>query len=161
MDKEIYAVNEAPESPDSNGLTNYNNSTIGSEAKTGRNNEAAAIYGDIETAEEYGYVTRGYVHMLTYWALADQVTFQTKVSAHPIHRARWYYWHRSLPWYRKCLHSRWSPICTAWLLFYRLCRICYDDGTGKWQLGFLYPVPFLSFVPDMWTMLWGLRSDGT
>ncbi|PVH74167.1 hypothetical protein DL98DRAFT_519476 [Cadophora sp. DSE1049] len=59
MDKETYAVNEAPESPGSNGHTNYIDPATGTENKTGRIQEAAAIYGDIETAEEYGYVTRG------------------------------------------------------------------------------------------------------
>ena len=62
MDKEIYAGKEAPESPespDSNGHTNYIDPAAGNETKTGRLKEAAAIYGDIETAEEYGYVTRG------------------------------------------------------------------------------------------------------
>lgn len=33
----------------------------GVESKEGRIAEAAALYGDIQTAEEYGYVTRGYV----------------------------------------------------------------------------------------------------
>lgn len=30
--------------------------------KDGRVLEASEVYGDIETAEKYGYVTRGYVH---------------------------------------------------------------------------------------------------
>ena len=33
----------------------------GVESKQGRIAEAAALYGDLDTAEEYGYVTRGYV----------------------------------------------------------------------------------------------------
>lgn len=36
----------------------------GVESKQGRITEAAALYGDIQTAEEYGYVTRGYVEKL-------------------------------------------------------------------------------------------------
>lgn len=31
-------------------------------AKETQLGEAAEIYGDIETAEDYGYVSRGYVH---------------------------------------------------------------------------------------------------
>lgn len=58
MDKETYAVNE---SPTSNGHNTYVDPATGLESKSGRMNEAADIYGNIETAEEYGYVTRGYV----------------------------------------------------------------------------------------------------
>lgn len=36
----------------------------GIESKEGRIAEAAALYGDIQTAEEYGYVTRGCVREL-------------------------------------------------------------------------------------------------
>lgn len=58
MDKEKYAVNE---SPTSNGHNTYVDHQTGHDTKTGRINEAAGLYGDLETAEEYGYVTRGYV----------------------------------------------------------------------------------------------------
>lgn len=35
------------------------------EMKDARLMEAAELYGDIETAEKYGYVTRGYVQVLS------------------------------------------------------------------------------------------------
>ncbi|KAK0117040.1 hypothetical protein ONS96_012882 [Cadophora gregata f. sp. sojae] len=59
MDKETYAVNEAPESPGYNGHNNYVDPATGIETKAGRIQEAADVYGDLATAEEYGYVTRG------------------------------------------------------------------------------------------------------
>lgn len=44
----------------------------GIESKQSRISEAAALYGDIQTAEEYGYVTRGYVEKLkTRSSIAD------------------------------------------------------------------------------------------
>ncbi len=58
MEKDSYAVNESPD---------YNNGHVhqtyvdpsGIQSKEGRLQEAADVYGNIETAEEYGYVTRG------------------------------------------------------------------------------------------------------
>lgn len=66
MDKETYPVNEAPESPSSNGHAHntYVDPESGIETKSGRMHEAADVYGDMETAEEYGYVTRGCVSTL-------------------------------------------------------------------------------------------------
>ena len=57
-EKDQYNVNE---SPDYNGHTHnaYVDPHTGIESKTGRITEAADIYGDVQTAEEYGYVTRG------------------------------------------------------------------------------------------------------
>lgn len=43
----------------------YVDPSTGIESKEGRMIEAAALYGDIQTAEEYGYVTRGYVREST------------------------------------------------------------------------------------------------
>jgi yeast amino acid transporter len=37
----------------------YVDPTTGMESKAGMLNEAGELYGNIETAEEYGYVTRG------------------------------------------------------------------------------------------------------
>ena len=58
MEKEQYNVSE---SPDYNGHAHntYVDPQTGIESKSGRINEAAGLYGDFETAEEYGYVTRG------------------------------------------------------------------------------------------------------
>lgn len=56
MDKEAYHVDESY-----NGAHPQYVGDNGVESKEGRINEAAAMYGDIQTAEEYGYVTRGYV----------------------------------------------------------------------------------------------------
>jgi amino acid transporter len=58
MEKEQYDVNE---SQDYNG--HAHNTCVdhhtGIESKQGRLEEAADLYGNVETAEEYGYVTRG------------------------------------------------------------------------------------------------------
>jgi hypothetical protein len=67
MEKEQYNVNE---SPDYNGHAHasYVDPATGIETKAGRIEEAAGLYGNIETAEQYGYVTRGYVlRKLHYW----------------------------------------------------------------------------------------------
>ena len=58
MDKVQY---NASESADYNGHTHnvYVDPKSGMETETGRLGEAADIYGNVETAEEYGYVTRG------------------------------------------------------------------------------------------------------
>lgn len=55
MSKEVYD-NEAPSS---NGRATYVEPATGMESKAGVLNEAGEIYGNLETAEEYGYVTRG------------------------------------------------------------------------------------------------------
>lgn len=62
MEKEQYTVNDS-ESPISNGNAHntYVDPHTGIENKSGRISEAAELYGNIEDAEEYGYVTRGYV----------------------------------------------------------------------------------------------------
>lgn len=62
MEKDVYTTSQAA---DYNGHahTQYVDPATGMENKTGRITEAAGLYGDIETAEEYGYVTRGYVQI--------------------------------------------------------------------------------------------------
>lgn len=57
-DKDAYNVDE---SYNGNGAHPQYVDPSGVESKEGRITEAAALYGDIQTAEEYGYVTRGYV----------------------------------------------------------------------------------------------------
>ncbi|RFU29133.1 hypothetical protein B7463_g7206, partial [Scytalidium lignicola] len=52
-----YNVSETPDYAAHNG--GYIDPSTGIESKTGRIAEAGEIYGNIETAEEYGYVTRG------------------------------------------------------------------------------------------------------
>jgi amino acid transporter len=58
MEKEQYNV---AESPDYNGhpQNNYIDPATRRESKSGRIQEAGELYGDLATAEEYGYVTRG------------------------------------------------------------------------------------------------------
>ena len=75
----------------------------------GRNScigEASEIYGDYQTAEEFGYVMRGYVGfppwkklliLLTVLSLTVSSDFlQAQVPAHPIHRSWWDDWNRSI-----------------------------------------------------------------
>jgi len=59
-EKDGYSVDA---SPDYNGHAHatYVDPATGLESKEGRVQEAAELYGNIETAEEFGYVTRGYV----------------------------------------------------------------------------------------------------
>lgn len=59
-EKEQYHIGE---SPDYNGHAHATYvDPPGVESKQGRILEAGELYGNIQTAEEYGYVTRGYVH---------------------------------------------------------------------------------------------------
>jgi amino acid transporter len=57
-EKEHYEINQTS---DYNGHTHatYVDPHTGIESNAVRMSEAAGIYGDFETAEEYGYVTRG------------------------------------------------------------------------------------------------------
>jgi hypothetical protein len=57
-EKEQYDVRATP---DYNGhaTASYVDPATGIESKSGRILEASDLYGNIETAEEYGYVTRG------------------------------------------------------------------------------------------------------
>jgi amino acid transporter len=59
MEKDSHYIADSPD----NGHVpaSYVDPVTGIESKQGRITEAADIYGNIETAEEYGYVTRGYV----------------------------------------------------------------------------------------------------
>jgi amino acid transporter len=59
MEKEQYAVNTSSEY--NNGHAAYVDPATGEENKSGRLMEAGELYGNLDTAEEYGYVTRGYV----------------------------------------------------------------------------------------------------
>jgi amino acid transporter len=57
MEKDTHYVADSPEN--GHAPAAYVDPATGIESKTGRISEAADIYGDIETAEEFGYVTRG------------------------------------------------------------------------------------------------------
>jgi amino acid transporter len=64
MEKDSTYINESPDYT-GQGRTTYVDPATGVETKTGRIIEAGELYGNIETAEEYGYVTRGYVEPLS------------------------------------------------------------------------------------------------
>lgn len=53
MEKEQYSIGESPPNDNDNAETKAD--------KHGQIAEAAELYGNLQTAEEYGYVTRGYV----------------------------------------------------------------------------------------------------
>lgn len=58
MEKEPYSIGES--APNDNGDAHY---AEPSADKHGQIAEAAELYGNLQTAEEYGYVTRGYVEL--------------------------------------------------------------------------------------------------
>ncbi len=60
MEKDSYAVNESADYNNGHANQTYVGPT-GLDGKTGRMQEAADLYGNVETAEEYGYVARGCV----------------------------------------------------------------------------------------------------
>jgi hypothetical protein len=67
--------------------------------------EAADIYGDIQTAEEYGYVSRGYASILDEIIGRMLLTItQPQITPHSVHCPRRYHWHRSLL-------GNWNGIC--------------------------------------------------
>ncbi|KAF7874217.1 hypothetical protein EAF04_002889 [Stromatinia cepivora] len=59
MEKEHYNVDESPDYNGSNARAQYVDPATGHATKAAGLKEAGEIYGNIETAEEYGYVTRG------------------------------------------------------------------------------------------------------
>jgi amino acid transporter len=59
MSKEIYVVNEVS-AYDGRASEHYVEPVSGVESKSNTLNEAGETYGNIQTAEGYGYVTRGY-----------------------------------------------------------------------------------------------------
>lgn len=60
MEKENYTV-EATPGFHAHATGHYVDPITGQESKSGRIMEAGELYGNLETAEEYGYVSRGYV----------------------------------------------------------------------------------------------------
>jgi amino acid transporter len=58
MEKGHYDVDETP-AYNGGSHAQYIDPATGHESKAGRIQEAGELYGNIETAEEYGYVTRG------------------------------------------------------------------------------------------------------
>jgi amino acid transporter len=64
MEKDQFNVHETS---DYNGHPHatYVDPATGIESKDGRILEASGVYGDVATAEEYGYVSRGYVQSAT------------------------------------------------------------------------------------------------
>jgi yeast amino acid transporter len=62
MEKDQYNVAETPEY-NGHTHTDYVDPATHRESKSARLHAAGELYGDIETAEEYGYVARGYVHL--------------------------------------------------------------------------------------------------
>lgn len=58
MDKEQYTVDE---SSAYNSHATYIDPATGAESKSGPLAEAGEMYGNLDTAEEFGYVHRGYV----------------------------------------------------------------------------------------------------
>lgn len=59
MEKEHYDVNESPDYNGNHTHAQYVNPVTGHATQAGRVKEAGELYGNIETAEEYGYVSRG------------------------------------------------------------------------------------------------------
>jgi hypothetical protein len=60
MEKANYTVDATPNF-NSHATGHYVEPVTGQESKSGRIMEAGELYGNLETAEEYGYVSRGYV----------------------------------------------------------------------------------------------------
>lgn len=79
-------------------------------AKGGPIGEAADMYGDVATADEYGYVHRGCVKsdcLLEGIVIAHR-SFQSQESSHPVHSAWRYHRHRSVFRNWKGSHKGWS-----------------------------------------------------
>ena len=70
--------------------------------------EAADMYGDVNAAQEHGYVTRGYVRgALATWMLRLTTT-QPQIAPYTIHRPWRYRRYRFVPRYRTSLDQNWT-----------------------------------------------------
>jgi len=102
------------------------------EEKGTRIGEAADMYGDLETAEDFGYVTRGYVEE---WPQSNQkkqflMVLQLEISSHPVHRTWWYHWDWSLFGHRESLYSSWPSQSSPWIYLHWNRHLCYDAVFG-------------------------------
>ena len=76
--------------------------------------EAADMYGDITTAEDYGYVTRGYTQGSgKYLRRAAKGAHQAQIPSYSIHRPWRNDRHRSFLGYWTCLYASWSSVAVA------------------------------------------------
>jgi hypothetical protein len=107
--------------------------------------EAFDMYGDAQTAEEYGYVSRGWVVASISQKLPIELLLsgcrrltsavKSQISTSPIHRHRWHDWYWSLPGYRQGLDPGGSAQPVARIYPDR--NSDFRHGTG--ELTFIYP----------------------
>jgi hypothetical protein len=91
-----------------------------------RMGEAADVYGDVATAEEYGYVSRGYGASFISRIDRELTTVQAQVPSHSVYCARWNDRYRSFLVHRKGSDSIWSPFSTFGIRSYRYISFLYD-----------------------------------
>ena len=96
--------------------------------------EAADIYGDLQTAEEYGYVTRGYVvaPLCPRFSLLDVLILRLKsqVSSHSVHCPWWHDRNWSFPRYWQRIRKSWSAVSFARIHLHWCSCLRYDAMPG-------------------------------
>lgn len=118
MSKELHIVDEVPNYHGGNH-TGCLDHLSGMDSKTGRLNEAGEIYGDLQTAEEYGYVSRGYIFDLKkFRTLAYFHLDSSRGISSSLH------WTFSGDWV--CSNSSWTPFCSPKLYFDWNGDLCHD-----------------------------------
>lgn len=89
--------------------------------------EAADLYGDVQTAEEYGYVERGLKSRHIQFIALVSFPFAERLLKSLTLRPGWYHWHGSLLRYRYCVCACRSPFRSSWLYVY-WCRYLRHDA---------------------------------
>ena len=109
------------------------------EEKGMRIGEAADMYGDVATAEEYGYVARGYGFLEPpLIKLNSNIFSQSQVPTHSIHRSWWYYWNWSFLRYRKSFEKQRTTSSSSGLYNYWWLRLC--SYAMSWRNGYMASV---------------------
>lgn len=81
--------------------------------------EGADMYGDVATAEDYGYVTRGYEeNQLDRLGRPEADSIQVEIASHSIHSPRGYHWYWAIFGDREGFHGSWTVVSVVGLYFY-------------------------------------------
>jgi len=134
------------------------------EDKSDRMDEAADMYGDLDTAEEYGYVSRGlksrHIQFIALGGTIGTGLFlgigRALTQAGPLSILLGYTF-TGIAVYGMVGFSQASALSLA----IPDTSVARCNLSEKWPLGYLFPVQFLNSVLGMWMELWALRSGGT
>lgn len=134
------------------------------EDKGNRMGEAADMYGDLDTAEEYGYVSRGlksrHIQFIALGGTIGTGLFlgigRALTQAGPLSILLGYT-------FTGIAIFGMVGLTQASALSLAVADASLDrcNLSEKWPHGYLFPVQFLNSALATWMELWALRSDGT